>query len=85
LMLRKGVEYLRDVMAYDQNIQKKPGKLWVELTLRKGVEYLRDVMVYDQNIQKKNREVVTWVDVEEWSGVFTRCNGLWPKHSEKNR
>jgi hypothetical protein len=55
LMLRKGVEYLRDVMAYDQNIQKKPGKLWVELTLRKGVEYLRDVMVYDQNIQKKNR------------------------------
>ena len=47
------MEYLRDVMVYDHNIQKKPGKLRVELMLRKGVEYLRDVMAYDQNIQKK--------------------------------
>jgi hypothetical protein len=28
---------------------------------------------------------VSWVDVEEWSGVFTRCNGLWPKYTEKKQ
>ena len=60
LTLRKGVEYLRDVMVYDQSIQKKPGKSWVELTLRKGVEFLRDVMVYDQSIQKKTGKL--WVE-----------------------